>query len=66
MSLKGIFTYFTGSKEEGKEICKKALDKAMKSDICWHIYGIVHRANRNYKDAVNCYKFALMYAPDNI
>lgn len=38
----------------------------MKSDICWHIYGIINRSKRNYKEAVKCYKFALTISPGNM
>jgi hypothetical protein len=29
--------------------------KNMKSEICWHILGIIHRNAKNYPEAVKCY-----------
>jgi hypothetical protein len=45
---------------------KKALMKGLKSEICWHIYGIINRTKRNYQEAVKCYAQALKYSPENV
>lgn len=44
----------------------QALMKNLKSDIAWHIYGIINRSNHNYQEAINCYKKALDISPDNV
>lgn len=64
--MKALFLYFTGSKTEGFDLSKKALMKNLKSDIAWHIYGIINRSNHNYQEAINCYKKALDISPDNV
>lgn len=66
MAMKAIFLYFTGDKKEGFDLSKKALMKNLKSDIAWHIYGIINRSNRNYQEAINCYKKALEFSPENV
>ncbi|EAS00294.2 NMDA receptor-regulated protein (macronuclear) [Tetrahymena thermophila SB210] len=66
MAMKAIFLYFTGQKSEGLDLSKKALMKNLKSDIAWHIHGIINRTNRNYQEAINCYKKALDISPDNV
>lgn len=38
----------------------------MKSEICWHIYGVIQRNMRNYKDAARCYSMALRFDAENI
>lgn len=40
--------------------------KNLGSDIAWHIYGIINRSNRNYQEAINCYKKALDISPENV
>ncbi|EGR34822.1 hypothetical protein IMG5_000490 [Ichthyophthirius multifiliis] len=66
LAMKAIFLYNTGKKQEGFDLSKKAVSLNFKSDIAWHIYGIIHRQNRNYPEAIKCYKQALTTAPDNV
>jgi len=40
--------------------------KNLKSELCWHILGIINRSQRKYVDAIGCYKNALKYDPENI
>jgi tetratricopeptide (TPR) repeat protein len=65
-SLKGLFLYQTGEQEEGEKIAKNALTKNVKSELCWHILGIINRSQRNYLMAIACYKNALKYDPENV
>lgn len=37
----------------------------MKSHICWHVYGLLYRADKNYDEAIKAYKFALKLEPDS-
>lgn len=53
--MKSIFLYLSGSVEEGAKLAKEALMKNVKSEICWHIYGIINRIQRNYSEAAKCY-----------
>jgi len=78
--LKGLFLYQTGEQEEGEKLAKnvsfnsqkelqsfsKALTKNVKSELCWHILGIINRSQRNYLMAIACYKNALKYDPENV
>lgn len=36
------------------------------SHVCWHVYGLLHRSERNYAEAVKCYLNALKHEPDNL
>jgi len=65
-SLKGLFLYQTGEQEEGQKLAKTALMKNVKSELCWHILGIINRSQRKYLDAIGCYKNALKYDPENV
>ena len=40
--------------------------KNFKSEISWHIYGILNRNNKNYLEAIRCYQQALKIDPDNL
>lgn len=40
--------------------------KNLKSELCWHIYGIIHRNQRNFLEAIRCYQQALKIDPENI
>ena len=57
--MKGLLLYLTEKHDEGFKLTKTALMKNLKSEICWHIYGIVNRNMRNYGEAVKCYMNAL-------
>lgn len=34
--------------------------------MCWHVYGLLHRADRNYAEAIKAYKQALRIDSDNL
>lgn len=37
-----------------------------RSHVCWHVYGLLHRADRNYLEAIKAYKQALRMDADNL
>jgi peptide alpha-N-acetyltransferase len=50
---------------EAFEFIKKALFKNLGNFTCWHVYGILHRSNKNYDEARKAYLNALKYDPQN-
>jgi len=54
------------SKEEAHELVKLGLRNDMRSHVCWHVYGLLHRADRNYPEAIKAYKQALRIDPANL
>lgn len=34
--------------------------------MCWHVYGLLHRSERNYGEAIKSYLNALKHEPDNL
>ena len=52
-------------KAEAFEHIKKALFKNLGNFTCWHVYGILHRGNKNYDEARKAYLNALKYDPQN-
>ncbi|KAG8970736.1 hypothetical protein FRC03_004118 [Tulasnella sp. 419] len=65
-SMKGLVLYNLHKKEEGLELVKKGVLLDLTSHICWHVLGIVHKADRNYEEALKCYLQALRFDKDNI
>jgi N-alpha-acetyltransferase 15/16, NatA auxiliary subunit len=53
--MKGLFCTHLDRKEEALELIKKGLKADLKSPICWHIYGLYYRGEKNYEEAVKCY-----------
>jgi len=37
-----------------------------RSHVCWHVYGLLHRSDRNYLEAIKAYKQALRIDPQNL
>jgi tetratricopeptide (TPR) repeat protein len=42
------------------------LQNDLKSHVCWHVYGLLYRSDREYREAIKCYRNALRIDPDNI
>ena len=40
--------------------------KIVRSHVCWHVYGLLHRSDRNYNEAIKAYKQALRIDKDNL
>lgn len=38
----------------------------LKSHVCWHVYGLLYRSDREYREAIKCYRNALRIDSDNI
>eukprot|EP00559_Dactyliosolen_fragilissimus_P009372 CAMPEP_0184857420 /NCGR_PEP_ID=MMETSP0580-20130426/2572_1 /TAXON_ID=1118495 /ORGANISM="Dactyliosolen fragilissimus" /LENGTH=925 /DNA_ID=CAMNT_0027353003 /DNA_START=58 /DNA_END=2832 /DNA_ORIENTATION=+ len=66
LCMKGLITSYTGSKEDAVNLVKMGLMNDMRSHVCWHVYGLLHRAERNYNEAIKAYKQALRIDSDNL
>lgn len=66
LALKGLFLCNLGRKEEGYAEVKHGIKNNIKSYICWHVYGLVNRLDKNYEEAIKCYTQALRIDKDNI
>ena len=64
MLLVSLVTF--AAQPEAIENIKKGLMMNMTSHVCWHVYGLVHRSNRDYHEAIKCYKQALRIDKDNM
>ncbi|EPZ33002.1 Tetratricopeptide-like helical domain-containing protein [Rozella allomycis CSF55] len=66
LSLKGLFLRNLNRKEEAYDCVKQGLKQAIRSHVCWHVYGIVHRMDKNYEEAMKCYKMASKQDRENM
>jgi peptide alpha-N-acetyltransferase len=66
LCMKGLLLNMTDKEEEGLAMAKAALMKNFKSEICWHVLGIIHRNNKSYGEAIKCYNMALKFDKNNL
>ncbi|KAL8935502.1 MAG: hypothetical protein Q9216_005393 [Gyalolechia sp. 2 TL-2023] len=64
-AMKALIINAQGNTDEAFILCKEALKNAMKSHVCWHVYGLLWRCIKNYEEAIKAYKFALKLEPDS-
>jgi peptide alpha-N-acetyltransferase len=53
-------------KDEAYELVRRGLKNDLKSHVCWHVLGLLYRQDRDYSEAVKCYRSALRFDPENI
>lgn len=63
--MKALILNTMGSSDEGFALAKLALKNDMKSHVCWHVYGLLYRSQKNYEEAIKAYRFALNLEPES-
>ncbi|KAI0439529.1 tetratricopeptide [Xylaria telfairii] len=63
LAMKALIINSTGKTDEAFALAKEALNADMKSHICWHVYGLLYRHQKNFEEAIKAYKFALKLEP---
>jgi len=67
LCMKGLtLSYLDDKKEEAYDLVRKGLKYDLKSHVCWHVFGLLYRQDRDYVEAVKCYRNALRIDPENI
>ncbi|PWA97460.1 N-alpha-acetyltransferase 15, NatA auxiliary subunit [Artemisia annua] len=66
LSMKGLTLNCMDRKPEAYELVRLGLKNDLKSHVCWHVYGLLYRSDRDYREAIKCYRNALRIDPDNI
>lgn len=66
LCMKGLTLNCQGKKDDAHALVKKGLMYDMRSHVCWHVYGLLHRSERNYNEAIKAYKQALRIDPENL
>ncbi|KKA21687.1 Peptide alpha-N-acetyltransferase, partial [Rasamsonia emersonii CBS 393.64] len=64
-AMKALIMSNLGQLEEAFVLAKTALKNDMKSHVCWHVFGLLYRAEKNYEEAIKAYKFALKLEPES-
>lgn len=65
MAMKALILNAQGKTEEAFALGKEALTVDMKSHVCWHVYGLLYRHNKNFEEAIKAYKYALRLEPES-
>lgn len=65
MSMKALIMNAQGKTQDAFALAKEAVSIDMKSHICWHVYGILYRSEKNFEEAIKAYKFALRLEPES-
>jgi tetratricopeptide (TPR) repeat protein len=66
MAMKALIINQQGKTDEAFALGKKALMADMKSHICWHVYGLLYRHQKNFEEAIKAYKSALKLEPESL
>eukprot|EP00630_Chrysocystis_fragilis_P012740 CAMPEP_0197408370 /NCGR_PEP_ID=MMETSP1165-20131217/28333_1 /TAXON_ID=284809 /ORGANISM="Chrysocystis fragilis, Strain CCMP3189" /LENGTH=287 /DNA_ID=CAMNT_0042934797 /DNA_START=62 /DNA_END=922 /DNA_ORIENTATION=+ len=66
LAMRGLVLNCLDRKTEAYEHVKRGLKADMRSHVCWHVYGLLHRSDRQYNDAIKSYKQALRIDSENI
>ncbi|KAK9467758.1 NMDA receptor-regulated protein 1-domain-containing protein [Lipomyces arxii] len=68
LAMKGLILSFSGEvdkKDEAADLIKRGLRNDISSFICWHVFGLYHRSERNFEEALKAYTQALKFDPEN-
>ncbi|KAJ3218811.1 N-alpha-acetyltransferase 16, NatA auxiliary subunit [Dinochytrium kinnereticum] len=66
LAMKALFLSSLERKEEAHELIKKAIRLELANPVCWHVYGLIHRSERNYEEALKSYTQAIRFEKDNL
>mmetsp|Transcript_37951 Transcript_37951/g.56421 ORF Transcript_37951/g.56421 Transcript_37951/m.56421 type:complete len:965 (-) Transcript_37951:121-3015(-) len=66
LCMKGLTLNCLKKREEAHALVKLGLRNDMRSHVCWHVYGLLHRSDRNYNEAIKAYKQALRIDRENL
>lgn len=61
LCMKGLVLTHLGKREEGLELVKKGVRLDLTSHICWHVFGLIQKGQKNYEEALKSYTQALRF-----
>ncbi|EGO03587.1 hypothetical protein SERLA73DRAFT_101816 [Serpula lacrymans var. lacrymans S7.3] len=64
--MKGLILTHLGKREEGLELVKKGIRLDLTSHICWHVFGLIQKGEKNYEEALKSYTQALRFDKENL
>lgn len=59
--MKGLILTHMGKRDEGIELVKKGVRMDLTSHICWHVFGLIQKGEKNYEEALKSYTQALRF-----
>ena len=65
LAMKGLTLNALDKKSEAIDYVRRGLRMDMRSHICWHVYGLLYRSERDYREAAKAYLNALRIDKDN-
>jgi tetratricopeptide (TPR) repeat protein len=65
LAMKGLTLSHLGKRDESFDAVKEALRRNLKSAMCWHSLGLLHKADRNYAEASKAFQQACKIDPEN-
>ncbi|CBZ54448.1 putative N-terminal acetyltransferase complex subunit NARG1 [Neospora caninum Liverpool] len=67
LSMKGLVlsNMRPENKEEAYELAKRGLRCDLKNYVCWHVLGLIYRADKDYFEAAKCFTQAVRLSPGN-
>ncbi|KAF9527491.1 NMDA receptor-regulated protein 1-domain-containing protein [Crepidotus variabilis] len=66
LCMKGLVLTNMGRREEGIDLVKKGIKFDLMSHICWHVFGLIQKADKNYEEALKSYTQALRFDKENM
>eukprot|EP00742_Colponemidia_sp_Colp-10_P007680 GILJ01008278.1.p1 GENE.GILJ01008278.1~~GILJ01008278.1.p1 ORF type:complete len:869 (-),score=166.02 GILJ01008278.1:155-2761(-) len=66
LAMRGLTLNCMDKKEEAYDYVRRGLRQAVRSHVCWHVYGLLYRSDRDYMEAIKCYRNALRIDQDNV
>ncbi|KAI0711428.1 NMDA receptor-regulated protein 1a [Earliella scabrosa] len=63
--MKGLILTHLGRREEGLELVKQGVRLDLTSHICWHVFGLIQKGQKNYEEALKSYTQALRFDKEN-
>lgn len=61
LCMKGLVLTHLGKRDEGIELVKKGVRLDLTSHICWHVFGLIQKGEKNYEEALKSYMQALRF-----
>ena len=65
-AMKGLILNCLGRKEEAYDNVRRGLTNDLRSHVCWHVFGLLQRSDKQYAEAIKAYRNALKWDKDNI
>lgn len=66
LSMKGLILNSMGKRTEAFEYVKRGLKNDVRSHVCWHVFGLLQKADHKYEEAIKCYRNALRLKKDSV